>query len=78
MCRRSVALVVMCPSATSALLERKTRLGAVQGLDLTLLVAAQDQRMFRRIEVQARDVQQLLDERRIAIELKGLNLDGLS
>jgi hypothetical protein len=69
--------VVVRHRATAALLERKARLSAVQGLNLALLITAQDQRVFRGIEVQAHDVQQLVHELRIATELERLDQMGL-
>ena len=52
---------------------RQQRLGAVERLDLALLVDAQNQRAIRRIEIQPDDVPHLLHEHRIAGELEGLD-----
>jgi hypothetical protein len=42
------------------------RLGAIERLDLALLVDADDDRFLRRVDVEADDVAHLLDELRIA------------
>ena len=51
---------------------RQYRLGALQRLNLALFVHAQDQRLVRRVEVEADYVANLLDEERIGGELKAL------
>src|SRR4030042_1412566 len=75
--RRAIALVIVCHRAAPTLLERKARLGAAQRVNLALLLAAQDQRMFRWIEIQTHDIQQLLDELGITAELERLGQVGL-
>lgn len=55
---------------SATLLERQTWLSAVQGLNLRLLVAAQDQRMLGRYEVEADDAFELLGEARIGGEFE--------
>ena len=62
--RGAVALVVMGHRAGAALLHRQAGLGAVERLDLALLVDRQHDGMGRRIDVQADDVPQLGDELR--------------
>ncbi len=52
-------------------------LSSVQRLDLALLVDAQHQRLVGRIQVQAHDVAQFLDEPLVAAELEGLRQVGL-
>ena len=52
---------------------RQQRLGAVQRLDLALLVDAQHHRAIRRIEIEPDDVAHLLHEQRIGRELEGLD-----
>ena len=69
--RGIVALVVMRQRAASPLLHRQAGLGAVQGLDLTLLVHAQHQSPVGRIQVQAHDVGELLHKVRVARQLEG-------
>ena len=69
----AVALVVVGHRASSALLHRQRRLGAVQGLDLRLLIHAQHHGLLGRVQVQAHDVDQLLLETRIMGELEGLH-----
>jgi len=58
----AVAFVIMRHGRAAPALQRQTRLGTVQSLDLALLVGAQHQRVFGRIEVQADDVFQFLRE----------------
>jgi hypothetical protein len=48
-----VPLVVVGQRPTAALLDREARLGAVQGLDLALLVDAEDQGLVGRVQVQS-------------------------
>lgn len=54
-------------------LERQTRLGTIQRLNLALFVAAKHQGMIRRRHVQSYDVFEFLDEPRIARHLEGLD-----
>jgi len=68
---RAVALVVVSHGAAAALLHRQARLGAVQSLNLALLVGAQDDGVLRRVQIQAHNIFQLLDELRIVAELEG-------
>ena len=70
---RSVALVVVGHPRREYLAQGQDRLGAVEGLDLGLLVDAQDERSFGRIQVQAHDVGQLGIEVRITAALEGLD-----
>ena len=67
---RAVALVVVGHRAGAALLHRQAGLGAVERLDLALLVDRQHDRMRRRIDVEADDVLQLGGELRIVGELE--------
>ncbi len=53
------------------------RPGAVQGLDLGLLVHAQDQRPVRRVEVEPHNIPHLLDEEGVRRQLEGLGAVGL-
>ena len=59
---RAVALVIVGHGAAAALLHRQAGLGAVQSLNLALLVGAQDDGVLGRIQIQADDVLQLLLE----------------
>ena len=61
----AVALVVMGHGAGAALLHRQAGLGAVERLDLALLVDRQHDRMGRRIDIEPDDVAQLVGEGRI-------------
>ena len=74
---RSVALVVVGHPRREYLAQGQDRLGAVEGLDLGLLVDAQDERSFGRIQVQAHDVGQLGIEVRITAALEGLDPVGV-
>ena len=56
--------------AGAALLHRQARLGAVERLDLALLVDRQHDGVGRRIDVEADDVAELLDERRVVRQLE--------
>jgi len=69
-CSRAVALVVMRHGRRAPLLQCQPGLGAIECLHLTLLVAAQHQRVFGRRHIQAHDVFELLDELRIARDLE--------
>jgi hypothetical protein len=73
--RRAMTRVVVRHRAAPALFDRQARLGAVQRLNLTFFIAAQDQRMVGRIEVQPDDIHQFLGEGRIAAELEGSDLE---
>jgi hypothetical protein len=59
---RFVALVIMGHGVAAALLHRQAGLGAVQSLNLALLVGAQHDGIFGRIQIQANDVFQLFLE----------------
>ena len=73
----AVALVVVGHPLRLAGLDRQRRLGAVQRLDLGLLIDAQHQRAFRRVEVEPDDVDHLLDQLRVVGELERADLVGL-
>ena len=66
----AVALVVVGHGAEPPLLHRQAGLGAVERLDLALLVDRQHDGVRRRIDVEADDVAQLVDELRIVGELE--------
>src|SRR5208283_2032955 len=68
--RRPVSLVVVGHRAGAALLQRKSRLGAVERLDLALLVDRKHQRLVRRVEVKPDNVLNLLTKLRIIGELE--------
>lgn len=70
--RSAVAHVVMRSALDLAGSHGKQGLGAIESLDLRLLVDAQDQRSLRRSQVQAHDVADFLDEERIAGKFEGL------
>src|SRR5260221_136654 len=67
---RAVALVVVGPPLSLAGSHRQRGLGAVERLDLTLLVGAQHQRSFGRVEIQADNIADLLDQLRISRQLE--------
>ena len=66
----AVALVVVGHGAEPSLLHRQAGLGAVERLDLALLVDRQHDGVRRRIDIEADDVAQLVDELRVVGELE--------
>ena len=70
--RRAVANVVVAAPLRLAGAHRKQRLGAIERLDLALLVDAQHHGMLGRAQVEPDDVAHLLDEQRVVGELEGL------
>jgi len=69
---RAVAPVVVRPALRRAERHRQHRRRAVEGLDLTLLVDAQDQGPIRGRQIEADDVAHFVDEERVARECEGL------
>jgi len=69
----SVANVVMRHRRGLSLTQRQARLRAIQRLNLALLVAAQHQRVFGRIQIKADNVVELLDESFVVGELEGFD-----
>ena len=67
---RAIPLVVVGHAAATAFLQRQARLGAVESLDLALLVHRQHDGMLRRIDVEADDVADLCGEVRIVGQLE--------
>ena len=63
----------MCERAATAFLQRQARLRALQRLNLTFLVDAQQQCLVRRVQVQADDVGEFVDELGITGNLEGLD-----
>ncbi len=74
--RRAVALVVVRHGAAAARLQRQTRLGSVEGLNLALLIHAQHQRLVGRVQVKADHIGELFDELGIAAHLEGRRSGG--
>ena len=70
-CGGAVALVIVCHRTGASLLHRESGLGAVKGLDLRLLVDAEDQGVLWGIEIQPDDVAQLLNEMLVVGQLEG-------
>ena len=68
--RRAVPFVIMGHGAGAALLHRQAGLGAVERLDLRLLIDRQHHGMGRRIDIEPDDIEQLICERRIVGELE--------
>ena len=68
-CAVAFVIVRHCPAA--ALLDGETRLGAVERLDLTLLVDTQNQGLVWRIEIQSNYVAEFLNKVFVAAELEG-------
>ncbi len=69
----AVAFVVMGHGLRPPGFERQRRLGAIQRLALGLLVEAEHRRSFRRIEIQADDINEFLLEARIVRQLERLD-----
>ena len=69
----AMAFVVVGHRASTALLERQAWLGAVEGLDLRLLVDRQNQGFVRRIEIEADHVLDLFDKALVGGELERLD-----
>ena len=68
--RRAVAFVVVGHRPGAARLHRQTRLGAVERLDLALLIDREDDGMGGRIDVEADDVLELLGKLRVVRQLE--------
>lgn len=68
----AVPIVVVGDAFDIAEPHRQHRLTALKGLNLALLVDAQHQRVFRRIQVQTDHIPHFLHEERIGRELEGL------
>ena len=74
--RRAVALVVVRRALGHARQHRQDRRGAVQRLDLGLLVDAQHHRALGRVEIEPDDVADLVDELRVPGQLPRLLRDA--
>ena len=68
--RGAMALVVVRHGAEPALLQRQARQGAIESLDLALLVERKHDGLGRRIDIEPNHVVQLVDEVRIVRELE--------
>ena len=68
--RGAMAFVVVGHGSGTALLHRQTGLGAVERLDLALLIDREDDGMGGRIDIEADDVAQLVDKFRVGGELE--------
>jgi hypothetical protein len=69
----AVAFIVMRHRLAASFLQWQPGLGSVQGLYLALLIDAQNQRMLRRVQIQADDCFQLTGKIRITTYLEGLD-----
>jgi hypothetical protein len=79
---RAMPDVVVCDAFDVAKPERQQRLRAIEGLDLALLIDAQNDRVVGWVEVEPDDVAHLLDEQGIRRDLEmllamGLETEGL-
>lgn len=70
--RRSVSFVVVCERLQSPRIHRETLLRAIKSLNLTFLIARQNEGALWRIEIQTNDVSQLVNELRVVGNLEGL------
>jgi len=68
--RGAVAFVIMGHRATPTVFQREARLGAVQGLDLTFFIHAEDESMRGRIQIQAHYIRHLLLKLWVATQLE--------
>ena len=68
--RGAVPFIVVCHGPTATLLQWKTRLGAIESVNLAFLVNGEHQRLVRRIEVEPDHVMELLDKLSVAAELE--------
>src|SRR5215831_6148640 len=75
--RRAIALVIMRHSLATSGFERQAGLGAVKGLDLTLLIQAKHHGMLGRIQIQTDYILQFLDELGIVADLESFDQMGL-
>jgi hypothetical protein len=74
--RRAMPDAIVGDTLNIAKSKRKHRLRALQSLNLTLLIDAQHHGVIGRIEVQADDVPDLVDEQRIGGKLEALERCG--
>jgi hypothetical protein len=63
----------MCHGAATSLFDRQARLGAIECLDLTFLVDAQDNGSLRRIQIEPDNIVEFLHEMFVATELESLD-----
>src|SRR6266581_3967614 len=73
---RSVTFVIVRHGFATAFLQRQTGLRPIQRLNLAFLVNRKHDRLLRRVEIQPDNVFQLLDELRIAADLKDFHPMG--
>jgi len=66
-----MAFVIMGHSTGAAALHRQARLGAIESLDLALLIERKDHRMGGRIDVEADDVLELVGKPWVVRQLEG-------
>lgn len=72
-----MSLVVVGHRRATALLQRQSRLAAVERLDLGLLIETEHHGMGRRCNIQAHDVVQLFDKGGVLRQLEGAPAMGL-
>ena len=75
--RGAVTDVIVGDALHIAQAHRQDRLGPIQGLDLGLLVHAQDHRMVGRVQIEPHDLPDLFDEAGVGRELERLRPVGL-
>ncbi len=69
---RPVALIVMSEGAAASTLERQSRLSAIQGLNLALLIDAEHDGILRRSEINPDDIGELFQKLRITRKFETL------
>src|SRR6266404_9906841 len=67
---RAMSDIVVGVSTAAPPFERQARLGAIQRLDLTLFIEAQDQTLVGRIQIEAHDVGKLFQKFQVPRELE--------
>src|SRR5436190_3247652 len=69
--RGAVADIIMRHGSGASFLERQSRLRAIERLDLALLIAAENDRMLGRIQIEADHILELLHELRVVGDFEG-------
>lgn len=75
-CRRPISSIIVCHRPQSARTHWQSGLRTIECLDLALLIATQDDHVFRRVEVKADNVTQFFLKSRVVGYFKGLGFMG--
>ena len=68
--RRAIALVIMGHGSTATLLQRQSRLGTIQRLNLALFIDTEHQSFLRRVQIKSHHIGQLLQKTGISGKLE--------